>query len=195
MRFEVKICGLTRRCDVEKAVECGADYVGFVLYRGSPRCVPSACLSELTSGLGRKVRKVGVFVDAPRDEIRRVVEEAGLDVVQLHGRESYDFARGIDFAEVWKASYDAAFPAARLVCDALCGGSGLPGDRVRAAELAMVHRVMLAGGITPGNAVELLRSVRPAGIDLASGVESAPGIKDPEKIEQLFEQLKGEREI
>lgn len=190
MEFEVKICGITRRQDVEFAAECGTDYVGFVLYAGSKRYVPLERLAELTRGLGG-VRKVGVFVDAAYDEIRRAVETGGLDVVQLHGHESADFARGIGFAEVWKASYDPGFPAARLVCDAPRGGSGTPGDRELAAELAKFRPIMLAGGIAPGNAAELLKLVRPAGIDLASGVESSPGVKDHDKIRELFEQLKG----
>ena len=190
MGFEVKICGLTRREDVEFSAECGARFAGFVLYPGSKRFVPPERLAELTRGLVG-IRKVGVFVDAPLDEIRRAAELGNLDVVQLHGHESADFARSIDFAEVWKAAYDPDFPAARLVCDAPQGGSGLPGDRAAAAKLAKVRPVMLAGGITPFNAAELLKLVRPAGIDLASGVESSPGIKDREKIGTLFQQLKG----
>lgn len=189
MAFEVKICGLTRREDVEAAVDCGADFVGFVLCAESKRYVPVERLAELTRGIG--IRKVGVFVDASLDAIRRAAEAGGLDVVQLHGRESYDFARSIDFAEVWKAGYDPDFPAARLVCDAPRGGSGKPGDRELAAKLARMRPIMLAGGVTPENAAELLKLVRPAGIDLASGVESAPGIKDRKKLEKLFQQLKG----
>jgi len=190
MAFEVKICGLTRREDVELAVGCGADFVGFVLWKGSKRYVPPELLPELTRGVSG-ARKVGVFVDAALEDIRRAVELGGLDVVQLHGSESAEFARSIDFAEVWKASYDETFPAARLVCDAPRGGSGLPGDRARAAELARKRKIMLAGGVDPGNARELLLRVRPAGIDLASGVESSPGIKDANKIRELFQQLKG----
>ena len=190
MGCEVKICGLTRREDVEAAVELGADFVGFVLYPKSKRYVPPERLPELARGLG-KVRKVGVFVDASPDEMRRATELGELDVVQLHGHESADFARSIDFSEVWKAAYDPEFPAARLVCDAPCGGSGMPGDRAAAAKLAAIRPIMLAGGVAPDNAVELIRLVRPAGIDLASGVESAPGVKDHRKMLELFQQLKG----
>ena len=191
MKLEVKICGLTRRADVELAARLGADYVGFVLYAGSRRYVPVDALAELTRDIPALVRKVGVFVDASRDEILRAVELGGLDVVQLHGHESADFARSIDFAEVWKAGYDPDFPAARLVCDAPQGGSGKLGDHAKAAELAKLRPVMLAGGITPDNAVEFARRVRPAGIDLAGGVEFSPGIKDEEKLRKLFQNLKG----
>ena len=191
MKLEVKICGLTRREDALFAAELGADYVGFVLYAGSRRFVPVEALPELTRDLPSHVRKVGVFVDASRDEILRAVEAGTLDIVQLHGHESADFARTIDFSEVWKATYDPDFPAARLVCDAPQGGSGKIGDHARAAELAKLRPVMLAGGITPDNAVEFARRVRPAGIDLAGGVEVSPGIKDEEKLRKLFHNLKG----
>ena len=191
MRCEVKICGLTRRADVELAAELGADYLGFVLYPGSPRFVPPEHLSELTRGLPPQVRKVGVFVDAPLEAIRRAVEAGGLDIVQLHGQEDAAFARAIDFAPVWKAAYDAGFPAARLVCDAPRGGSGQPGDRELAARLARIRPIMLAGGVTPADAAALARSIRPAGLDLASGVEAAPGVKDELKLRELFQNLKG----
>ena len=191
MKLEVKICGLTRREDAMLAAELGADFLGFVIYAGSRRYVPVETLRELTRGLPAHVRKVGVFVDASRDEILRAVEAGNLDVVQLHGHESADFARSIDFSEVWKASYDPDFPAARLVCDAPQGGSGKFGDHEKAAELAKIRPVMLAGGITPDNAAELVRRVRPAGIDLAGGVEVSPGVKDEDKLKRLFHNLKG----
>ena len=188
MKLEVKICGITRLCDAECAVEAGADYLGFVLVRASKRCI---FREELARMAALPVKKVGVFVDAGLDFIREMVETGRLDVVQLHGNETPEFARSIGFAEVWKASYDADFPAARLVCDGPRGGSGLSGDHRKAAELAKLRPIMLAGGITPENAAELAGLVRPAGIDLAGGVESAPGIKDPLKIRQLFHNLKG----
>ncbi|MBQ7694363.1 MAG: phosphoribosylanthranilate isomerase [Lentisphaeria bacterium] len=188
MKLEVKICGITRLCDAECAVEAGADYLGFVLVRSSKRFIAPEALAGMAE---LPVKKVGVFADAELDFIREMVETGRLDVVQLHGNETPEFARSIDFAEVWKASYDAGFPAARLVCDGPRGGSGLFGDHRKAAELAKLRPIMLAGGITPENAAELAKLVRPAGIDLAGGVESAPGIKDPLKIRQLFHNLKG----
>ena len=148
MKLEVKICGLTRREDVELAASLGADFLGFVLYPGSRRFVPAAALAELTRNLPPHVRKVGVFVDASRDGMLRAVELGELDVVQLHGHESADFARSIDFSEVWKATYDPDFPAARLVCDAPQGGSGKFGDHEKAAELVKIRPV----SVLPGNA-------------------------------------------
>ena len=191
MSVEIKICGLTRREDVELAVSLGANYVGFVLYPGSRRFVPVGALAELTRGLPSHVGKVGVFVDAARDGILRAAELGGLDIVQLHGHESAEFAQGLGFPRVWKATYDPDFPAEKLVCDAPAGGSGKFGDHEKAAELAKVRSVMLAGGITPANAAELIGYVKPAGIDLAGGVEAAPGVKDETKMRQLFQNVKG----
>lgn len=188
MKVEVKICGITRRDDAELAVSCGANFVGLVLAEQSPRRLSLGQLAEFAD---LPVRKVGVFVDADLNYIRQAVEIGHLDVVQLHGQESGDFARRIDFAEVWKATYDPAFPAARLVCDAPVGGSGTFGDHRKAAELAKVRKVMLAGGLTPDNVAELVVQVRPVGIDLSSGVESSAGVKDHEKLRKLFQQVKG----
>ena len=190
MKIEVKICGITRMQDAEAAMECGADYIGLIFVPYSKRYLAPERAGQFAS---LAVKKAGVFADADLDFIRRMVETARLDVVQLHGGETGDFARKIDFAEVWKAGYDADFPAARLVCDAVRGGSGQFGDHRRAAELAKVRKIMLAGGVTPENAVELIRKVRPAGIDLAGGVELSPGMKDREKIKRLFNNIKEAR--
>lgn len=184
MNIKVKICGLTRRSDAEYAASCGADYLGFVLYEKSPRFVPPEKLKELAHKLA--VPAVGVFVDPDLDQIKRALD-SGVDIIQLHGNETMQFALTVaKLAPVWKAAYDPAFPAEMLVCDAARGGSGVIGDHILAAEIAKTRRIMLAGGITPDNAVEFARQVKPFGIDLASGVESAPGIKDHEKIKTLF---------
>ena len=200
MKYEVKICGLTRREDVEAAVEAGADYVGFVLADFSPRHVTPEQLAVLTRDLPRHVKKVGVFVNAAKEFIFSTVKTGSLDVVQLHGEESAEFARSLRGLTVWKAAhltsladvdFYASYPAERIVTDAEAGGSGELSSWELEAELAGRKRVMLAGGISPGNAAEALRKVNPAGLDLASGVEESAGIKSKEKIVQLFQNIKG----
>ncbi len=202
MKYEIKICGLTRREDVEAAVEAGAgaDYVGFVLADFSPRCVTLEQLAVLTRDLPERVKKVGVFANAPVEFIISAVRAGGLDIVQLHGGESAEFARSLRGLTVWKAAhltsradvdFYASYPAERIVADAEAGGSGKLSSWELAAELAGRKQVMLAGGISPGNAAAALRKVNPAGLDLASGVEESAGIKSREKIIQLFQNIKG----
>ena len=202
MKYEVKICGLTRRKDVETAVEEGADFVGFVLADFSRRYVAPEQLAELTGNLPGHVKKVGVFVNASGNFIRRAVALGSLDIVQLHGVESVEFARSLRGFTVWKAAcltqeedveYYASFPAERIVADAASGGSGKLSCWRLASRLAERKKIMLAGGITPENAKEALMTVNPAGLDLAGGVEDAPGIKSKEKIKQLFDRIRGEK--
>lgn len=199
MKIEVKICGITRRADAEAAAELGFDYVGAVLFAGSRRYVPVAKLPELFGGLPAKVKRVGVFVDAAAAEIEAALATGCLDIVQLHGGESAEFA--IELGErviVWKAvtlagaddiGRFAAFPAARLVLDSSGGGSGRCCDWRLAARMAARRPVMLAGGITPANAAAAVAAVNPAGIDLAGGVELAYGIKSLEKMIELKDAL------
>lgn len=188
-RFEIKICGITRRCDAELAAELGADYLGFVCVADSRRFVPNTALPHLTRNLA--VKKVGVFVNASPDYIREAIALGSLDVVQLHGNESAAFAASLKGVEVWKAFTlpDAAamnFPAARLLIDSAHPGSGERCNWQLARELATLRPVMLAGGIDAANAQEALEQVNPAGLDLASGVEESPGIKSEEKLRKLF---------
>ncbi len=186
--MDIKICGLTRRRDAALADSLGADYLGAVLYEKSPRAVTPEQLPTLFDGC--RARRVGVFVDAPMEFIRRAVRLGGLHVVQLHGSEPADFARAIDFAEVWAARFDPSFPAARLVADSPGGGTGKPCEWTRAAELARLRPVMLAGGLDASNAAAAAAAVRPIGLDLSSGVESAPGIKDENKLRAFFQIIK-----
>ena len=200
-RYEIKICGLTRREDVLAAAEAGADYVGFVLVPSSKRYVAPERLAELTKDLPAHVRKVGVFADASLENILASVKAGALDIVQLHGNEAPEYAEQLksEGLRVWKAAhlrqeadvdFYADYPAERIVADAAEGGSGKRSSWELAAKLARRKCVMLAGGITPENASEALEKVNPAGLDLASGVEEAPGIKSKEKITMLFNHIR-----
>lgn len=199
--MQVKICGVCRAEDAELVVEAGADRIGVILAPGSPR--------TLTLGQARTVLepahslvKVGVFVDAAPDEIVRAVEVLGLDVIQLHGRESAgDIAALGGVAGVWKAirvrepqdllrGAEAYAAADALLLDAWhptqAGGTGtqLDWDRLVAhrERLPAELPIILAGGLTPGNVADAARQLRPDGVDVSSGVESAPGCKSAEKI-------------
>ncbi len=193
---EVKICGLTRRCDVELAAELGAGYVGFVLVPASPRCVPVERLRELTGGLPAGVKRVGVFADADRETILRAAE-GNFDIIQLHGEESPEFAASLPYP-VWKAVRAVAgtelaplaeWKVERFLFDAASGGSGRRCDWSLAAQAARRWRIMLAGGLSPENIREAIQTVHPVGVDLSSSLETAPGIKSEEKMKTLFEEI------
>jgi phosphoribosylanthranilate isomerase len=201
---EIKICGLKRLEDAQRALELGADYLGFVLYPRSPRCIEPSGLRALVLALPATARCVGVFVNVAPDEVARVVGECRLYAAQLHGDERADAFRDAPY-RVWRALHvrdgeaqpdpaDWSF-AERFVVDAappgVYGGSGERADWAAAAQLAGRHKVMLAGGLTPDNVVAALRAVGPAGVDVSSGVEASPGVKDAAKMELMIRAVRG----
>jgi phosphoribosylanthranilate isomerase len=198
---EVKICGLTRAVDAEYADAAGASYLG-VIFAGGPRQrLPQQARDTLA---GRRARKVGVFADQAPGEIADIAREVGLDVIQLHAESQAERVHAVRAAtglEVWAVlrTSDGTLPddaevladeADALVVDALVpgklGGSGvaipwlLLGESLDAMERG--HRIVLAGGLTPENVAEAIDYVSPMVVDVSSGVESAPGIKDHERI-------------
>lgn len=203
MRTRVKICGLTREQDVEAAVGAGADALGFVFYGPSPRNVSIAKAVELVKGLPPYVTSVALFVNAAADEIARVVDEVGIDLLQFHGDEPPEFCdtherpwmRALRMRpEVDPLAEAGRFGAARgLLLDAyrpgVPGGTGETFDWARIpADLA--SRIVLAGGLTPSNVRQAVRQVRPYGVDVSGGVESDKGIKDAEKIKAFIEEVR-----
>jgi phosphoribosylanthranilate isomerase len=199
----VKICGLTRVEDAVQAASLGATAIGLVFWPSSPRRVSVALARDIAGAVPASVLKVGVFVNASRGEIERTVVDVGLDVVQLHGDESSAFARalGIRFIKaigLGPASDDTLFAGwdgATVLLDAhdpvRRGGTGTPVDWDRAARLARRHELILAGGLTPATIAHAVRAVRPAGVDVSSGVELEPGIKDHIRLASLFGALAG----
>ncbi len=194
---KVKICGLTRRRDVELAVELGAEYVGFVLAPASPRYVPPEQLPELTRGLPEHVRRVGVFVNESAETIRRIAA-GNFDVVQLHGAETPEFAARLG-VPVWKAVHVETeqglealerYAVECFLFDAASGGSGSVCDWRPAALAAKRWRVMLAGGLRTGNIRDAMETVKPYGVDLSSSLEEAPGIKSEDKMREFFKEIR-----
>jgi phosphoribosylanthranilate isomerase len=193
----VKICGITRVEDARAAVDAGARALGFVFWPGSPRFVDPYRARAIVATLPPFVTPVGLFVDQPAHYVSGVAALVRLGAVQLHGDESVDFAATVrhpvikalsvgDAIDRWPASttilLDACDPVRR-------GGTGRTIDWNAAAEVAATRRVLLAGGLTPENAADAVARVRPFGIDVSSGVERTPGIKDHGKINALFEVL------
>ena len=191
--ISIKICGLTNVVDALWALEQGADYLGFVLYRKSPRCVTAGQLKAICDALPARSKCVGVFVNESAAYVHKVWEECRLSAVQLHGDEDASGFSGMTIP-VWRAvrleegkwtPSPTDWPAERYVIDATSpgyGGTGLTADWGAAASFSTRHRSMLAGGLHPGNVAEAIRRVNPLGVDVSSGVESFQGKKDLGKI-------------
>ena len=192
----LKICGITRPEEMAAAERAGAAYTGMILVPGTPRFVPRERIGVLMAAACTK--KVFVVRDMPLPELNALIAEFRPDAVQLHGNESADYARNVTGAEVWKAfnlnseavlAEAEAFPCAVVVADS-GGGTGRPCRWDLAARLASARLTFLGGGITPDNVREAIAQVHPAGIDVSSGVESAPGIKDRFLIQKLSERIR-----
>jgi phosphoribosylanthranilate isomerase len=193
----VKICGITRTEDAVHAVAHGATALGFILWPRSPRCVTPRQVREIVTELPPGVMTVGVFVDEAEDEICRAADVSGLTAVQLNDSGSAAVAGRIG-RPVFKvvtletaASVAAEWPPeVTLLLDAhdpvRRGGTGQTVDWDRAAEIARLRKMVLAGGLTPHNVCDAVARVRPFGVDVCSGVEAAPGVKSHEKVAQFL---------
>jgi indole-3-glycerol phosphate synthase / phosphoribosylanthranilate isomerase len=207
-RIAVKICGITNEEDARTAVAAGADAIGFVFWAKSPRAVSPAAARAIAATLPPFVLRVGVFVDAEPEEMRRVADEVGLDLVQLHGSETPEMVAraprravkairvGPGFRPEDALRYGAAAAALLLDTrvDGALGGTGQTFDwsLVRPVREGTAF-VVLAGGLTPDNVGEAIATVRPDGVDVSSGVESAPGKKDPAKVRAFVDAVRARR--
>ena len=211
-RMNVKVCGLTRPEDAALAAELGASLVGINFWPGSPRAVDFPTGRAVADAVRGRALVVGVFVDQPASFVQRALDVAGLDLVQLHGDESaadaapfaaralkafrcgeaFDPAAAAPFAGCWGFLLDAAH-------ERLHGGTGEAWRWERAAGALPGRRVLLAGGVAPGRVRELAARLReragagvalPWGVDVCSGVERAPGVKDEAKLRALFAEVR-----
>ena len=204
MSVRIKICGITRSEDALAAAELGADALGFVFYPRSPRYLAPEAAANIIAGLPSFVTTVGVFADSPLEEVRRVAALAGLDRVQLSGEESPEYCRSLGLR--WIKAFRLAgrddlnkIPAYGECPDILldsyvkgvAGGSGAKFDWSWAAEAGKYGRVILAGGLDPDNVALAIRTAGPFGVDVSSGVESAPGIKNPERMARFIRAAHG----
>lgn len=199
----VKICGVTSVDDACFAAEAGTDAIGLNFYRRSPRAVSVAVAKQIVAALPPFVWTVGIFVDESATTLKRIADAVRLDAVQLHGRESPQFVkrlhrRTLKAIHVSSMSVDAL--AARyetadaLVLDAAqpnFGGGGITFDWKFARSVAAQRAILLAGGLTPKNVAEAVRFVQPFGVDVASGVEKAPGVKDAKKVRAFIRAARG----
>ena len=194
MRVRVKVCGITSPEDALTAVEAGADAIGLVFYKKSPRYVSPQKAREIARLLPPFVDVVGVFVDAPRRDVKEIAKFVGLSVLQFHGEEPPGYCTGWNVRIIKAFRTGKKFDPSRLALYRVNGflldayHPELPGGTGKLADWDTVLRakeygpVILAGGLSPENVAEAIAKVRPFGVDVSSGVERAPGVKDPEKV-------------
>lgn len=193
-RMRVKICGITREADAREAAALGADAIGLVFQRQSPRCLDADRAAAIAGSLPPFVTTVGLFLDAEPAFVAETARRVGLDLLQLHGGESPEYCselprpyiKAVAMADTGDVqAYMAQYPDARgFVLDS--HALGQPGGSGRAFDWSAVPEteapIVLAGGLTPDNVGEAIRRVAPWGVDVSSGVESAPGIKDTDRM-------------
>lgn len=207
--MRVKVCGITREEDARLAVELGAWAVGLVLAPGSPRRVTMEAAAAARAAVPPGTLAVGVFADQARNKVLDAMRALRLDAVQLHGSETPEYCSSFPVPVFKSLTADAcedpevlgAYGAEAFLVEPERGA----GDRAagvgpsRAAQkeaweaarrLGMGHQVILAGGLDPGNAALAAETAKPFALDVSSGVERAPGIKDPKKLRAFFEALR-----
>jgi phosphoribosylanthranilate isomerase len=209
-RVKVKICGITNWLDARRAVEAGADFLGFNFYPPSPRYIDPAKARRIVRRLPDKVSSVGIFVNEPEDKIGQIAREVGLKYIQLHGDETPAFVSRLRHAlpklKILKAirvrkSFDWGKLRSFRGVEAILldgfdahrrGGTGRTFNWALARRTA-AQRIFLAGGLRPENVAEAIRRARPYAVDVCSGIESSPGKKDGGKMLGLMRAIHGFR--
>jgi phosphoribosylanthranilate isomerase len=202
---KVKICGITNLDDALLAASLGADALGFNFYEGSPRYIGTKEALAVIDELPDNTMKVGVFVNMEEYKIDGFVDLLGLTAVQLHGDEDAEYVKrlrsethaeiikairvGDNFSPDMVARYDTDFLLLDTFSAGQYGGTGDSFDWTKAKGITD-GKFFLAGGLTPENVSKAVATVRPYGVDVASGVESAPGKKDPKKLEAFIKNAK-----
>lgn len=198
----VKICGNVTLKDTMAAVEAGADAVGFVFYAKSPRVVSPKAVAAIVSHLPPFVSTVGLFVNENPDLVRQIMSDCGLAYAQLHGEESPQYCaelrlpvvKAIRVRSRENLANLSAYRVKAILLDTYVegkiGGTGTTFDWALAIEATSWGPIVLAGGLTPDNVGEAISRVRPYGVDVSSGVEISPGVKDHAKVKAFVENVK-----
>jgi phosphoribosylanthranilate isomerase len=203
METKVKICGITNLADAQAAIEAGADALGFNFYEKSPRFVTIPQAAEISKQLPPFTMRVGVFVNAPEEFVFRAISEIGLTMLQFHGDEPPEFCaqfglmsmKAFRIRDAESLKQIPEFQTDAYLLDAYApearGGTGEKFNWDLAIEAQKFGKpVFLAGGLTPDNVADAVRTVKPFGVDVSSGVESAPGKKDAAKIKAFISAAK-----
>jgi phosphoribosylanthranilate isomerase len=204
--MRIKICGITNLEDALAAIDSGADFLGFNFYPKSPRYLTPEHCAQIQSAIRNHqsaIHTVGIFVNESHEHVAAILDQCGLDLAQLHGEETPEVIAALS-GRAFKAfrgigERHAEFARARsspaFLIDAYSpthyGGTGHTADWSAARPLAQQYPLFLAGGLTPDNVADAIAQVQPWGVDVASGVESAPGVKDHMKVKLFVEKAKG----
>lgn len=202
MRVRIKVCGMTRGEDIEAAARLGVDAVGLVFYPKSPRYVSIAHAQNLVARLPAFVTVTGLFLDPTRDDVLSILDVVRVDLLQFHGSETPEFCRSFSRryikavpmgSQVDIADYALRYAdAAALLLDSHAagqkGGTGITFEWSRVPRFDGPP-LILAGGLKPGNVAAAISSVHPYGVDVSSGVESAPGIKDTRRMAEFIAEV------
>jgi phosphoribosylanthranilate isomerase len=207
--IKIKICGITQLDDALEAEKSGAWALGFVFFKGSKRYIKPLKAAEIISNLGSNIEKIGVFVDESYENTLEILKIAGLSAVQLHGSESHELVEKLnehtkviksfrvknDFDGSALDGYKVYAFLLDTYSDKGCyGGTGNTFDWRHALNCKKYGKIILAGGLNENNITEAIRTVGPWGLDVSSGVETAPGIKNKEKINAFFNIVKKEND-
>ncbi len=208
--FRVKICGITNWPDAQRAIEAGCDAIGFNFYPRSPRYLSFQEAAAIRNRMPKEIAAVGVFVNEAPAAVADFARSIQLDFVQLHGEETPALARAVArttpvikafrVGPRFQAARIARYVAAAFLLDGappngrLRGGTGHSFDWAIARPAAQYGPIILAGGLTPANVVQAIRAAHPAAVDVASGVESSPGHKDPRKLRAFLQAVDSVRE-
>lgn len=203
MRTRIKICGITRVEDAVAAVQAGADAIGLVFYAKSPRAVSAAQAQAILAALAPFVSSVGLFLDARTESVEHILQSVPLDLLQFHGDEcpadcsvfNRPYIKAVPMAGATQvAAYIATYPEARgfLLDSHAPGAAGGTGERFDWARVPkdLARPLILAGGLSPENVADALRQTRVYGVDVSSGVEARPGIKDPAKMADFINEVR-----
>lgn len=200
---QVKVCGLTNLADAQKAVDYGADLIGFI-FASSPRQVTKEEVEEIIDDLTGEFSVVGVFVNEELSKVEEIARDCGLDYVQLHGSESPSYCQELEqpvlkaFSVKNKKSLEQLkdYNVDKYLLDTYhpdkAGGTGETFNWELAKEAQKIGPIFLAGGLNPDNIKAAIEEVNPAGVDVSSGVESKPGKKDYQRLKSFIQKAKQE---
>jgi phosphoribosylanthranilate isomerase len=200
MRIKTKVCGITNKADAIEAIKSGADWLGFVFFKDSPRYISPAAARQIIKSLPASINKVGVFVNEKPATVKKIARMCGLDTLQFHGREAPAYCRKFAGYKIIKAFRikDAAslkgikdYRVDGYLMDTFSEGSyGGTGKNFQWALLqklsGKIFPVILSGGLNPRNVAAAIKKVRPYAVDVSSGVESSPGKKSPLLLKKFF---------